>query len=88
MAGDTKAINLRLKLAALLPRSRADWPNLVPLAEAAPPTHPDCSSPASNALAARCKPASVSWAMSLSLPSGASVGLEVNSVESQTSVCD
>ena len=87
-AGDTAAIDLRLKPAASLLGSRADCPNLVPLAEAAPPTHPNCSSPASNALEARFTPASVAWAMSQSLPSVASVGLKVDSVESLTSVCD
>ena len=81
MAGDPAAIDLRSKPAASLLVSRADCPNLVPLAEAAPPMHQDCSSPASNALEARCTPASVAWAMSLSLPSGASVGLKVNSAE-------
>ena len=85
---DTAAIDLHLKPAASLLVSRAIYPNLVPLAEAAPPTLPDCSSRASNALEARCTPASVAWAISLSLPSGASVGLEVNSAESQTSLCD
>ena len=86
-AGDTAAIDLRLKPAASLLGSRADSPNLILLAEAAPPTHPYWSSPASNELEARCTPASVAWAMSLSKPSGASVGLEVNSAESLTSVC-
>ena len=88
VAGDTAAIDLCLKPAASLPGSRADSPNLVLLAEAAPPTHLDCLTPASNALEAHCTPASVAWAMSLSLPFGASVGLEVNSAESLTSVCD
>ena len=72
----------------LLQGSQADCPSLVTLAEAAPTTHPDCSSPANNALEARCTPASVARAMSLSLPSWASVGLEVDSVEFLTSVCD
>ena len=87
-AGDTAAIDLRLKPAALILGSRADCPNLIPLAEAAPPTHPDWSNPASNGLEARCTHASVAWTMSISKPYGASVGLEVDSAESLTSVCD